>query len=70
MQSSYYSVTFEGAGSTSVKARSAEDAMYFGRYFTRRGRANVRIATSDACSFTIEEFGARVGMSKEISDGR
>jgi hypothetical protein len=58
MEPSYYNVTFDGCGSTLVKARTRDDAVSFGRQFARNGRTNVRITTPDASSFTVEELDA------------
>lgn len=58
MDSSYYNVTFDGCGSTLVRARTADDAMLLGRQFSQNNRTNVRITTPDAQSFTVDEFDA------------
>jgi hypothetical protein len=54
----YYNVTFDGCGSTSVLARTPDDAVSYGRQFSRNGRTNVRITSPDANSFTVEELDA------------
>ena len=63
----YYNVTFDGCGSTFVKARTPDDAVSYGKQFARIGRTNVRITTPDARSFTLEEVDAALAARKEAS---
>jgi nitroreductase len=64
MKNEYYSVTFDTSGSTSVRARTADDAIFMGEQFTRNGRTNVQITTPDARSFTLQEFQATIEPSE------
>ena len=58
MNNGYYSVTFDKSGSTSVRARTLDDAVSMGAQFVRGGHTNVRITTPDARNFTLDEFQA------------
>ena len=62
---SYYNVTFDGSGSTLVKARTSDVAVSHGRKFVHIGRTNVRITTPDARSYTLEEVAAALAARKE-----
>jgi hypothetical protein len=54
----YYNVTFDGCGSTKVKARTPDDAVSHARRFANIGRKNVRITTPDARTLSLEEIDA------------
>lgn len=58
MHQKYYDITFEESGSTAIRARTPRDAVSYGRHFRESGRTNVRIATRDDQSFTVDEFHA------------
>lgn len=70
----YYNVTFDGCGSTRVKARTPDDAVSNGQRLAEIGRANVRITTPDARSFTVEEvksaLSSRKGAASRKGTGR
>jgi hypothetical protein len=60
----FFSITFDESGSTSVKARTAEEAVSLGKQFFQNGRTNVRIATPGAKTFALAEFEAALARRK------
>jgi len=58
MDFDYYNITFDGCGSTLVKARTSRDAVLHGRRFAEIGRTNVRITAPNAQCYTLEEVDA------------
>jgi hypothetical protein len=74
MSFGYYNVTFDGCGSTLVVARTRDDAVSYGRQFTRNGRTNVRITTPDARCYTMDEMDevdrALAAKKRKVADER
>lgn len=70
MKNVYYSVTFDGFGSTSVRASTPDDAVSTGQQFARSGNTNVRITTSDAIGFTVAKFQAAMANQKDHHEQR
>lgn len=52
----YYSLLFDGCGTTSVRARTANDAISVGMLMAQRGRKNVRIITPDRKTVPLHQF--------------
>ena len=58
MRNSNYTLTFDGCGTTMVKARTTLDAILSGQTIERNGRKNVRIASENGCLYTLGQFEA------------
>ena len=51
-----FSITFDESGSTSVRARTPEEAVSLCKQFSQMGRTNIQIVTPGAKSFALNEF--------------